>query len=862
MRGFVGLVRQINLRHFFERRLRTSLTLVGVAAGVALVVSIVTINTTLLSAVRASVRELAGSAELEVSAPDQTGLPGRTIAEVEGSPGVERAVPILHSATTFTHGDQEERMAIIGITPEFPSLFPREAGEMGKIGFTGGFGGRGGGLVLAGTAADVLGAAIGDRIQVETPRGNVPLRVTGKVTGGPIFHYHGGEFGVMLLPAAQQTFGRDDRIDSIYVVTDPEADLGDVTAGIEANVSAGAIVGPPGERGEGLERALNAITTLTSVSGTVAVFVAMFVVFNTMSMSLAERRREISMTFAFGASRTHVFGAFVAEAAVLGAIASGIGIAGGLVMAKLLVEPAMQGLRVLALNADGSLVVAPWHIGLGLTCGLVVAVVGAVIPARRIHRVSPIESLRPEASYEWKPGGAKWWSKPLSVVAGAGLLAISLVVLSYHPHESSNLGWLTNVGFLIGLAGVTFLLPPLVALGVRILRPILVSGFGPAARVSADALTTNPGRTTVTVGALVLTLGLVIGVGSALSSFENEFLRSAQIWYGAPLNVNAASYFSLNSDQALPYSAREPMEQVDGVAGVYPDRYRPIQIGGERVIMFVIPAVDVVRDGAELAPEGEVYRRQLAVDLGRDQIWVSQYTADRRDLEVGETLTIPTPEGEKGFEVAGLYNDLTPFESMYMGAGTYVDNWNETSVDRFEIALEPGASVAGVAEGLRRVIEAEGIPANVKTRDQLIGSVFTNVTSTFSVARGIQLAALIVAALTITNTMFIAVMERKWELGLQRAVGMARGQLGRSLLLEAGAIGIIGGTGAVLLGLAIGSLMLDDMSELFSFSIPYEVPWVLVGVAFVVGMGLAGLAGLYPTRTAVRTPIIEALRYE
>jgi putative ABC transport system permease protein len=121
---------------------------------------------------------------------------------------------------------------------------------------------------------------------------------------------------------------------------------------------------------------------------------------------------------------------------------------------------------------------------------------------------------------------------------------------------------------------------------------------------------------------------------------------------------------------------------------------------------------------------------------------------------------------------------------------------------------------------------------------------------------------LIVAALAIANTMFIAVLERKWELGLQRAVGMDGGSVARTLLSEAGAIGFIGGLGAWVVGLGTGYTMVADMERAYAFSFPFEIPFDLMAITLVVGGVIALVAGAYPSRAALRTPIIEALRYE
>jgi putative ABC transport system permease protein len=136
------------------------------------------------------------------------------------------------------------------------------------------------------------------------------------------------------------------------------------------------------------------------------------------------------------------------------------------------------------------------------------------------------------------------------------------------------------------------------------------------------------------------------------------------------------------------------------------------------------------------------------------------------------------------------------------------------------------------------------------------------VEGTFSLANGIQLAALIVAIFTIANTMFTAILERRWEMGLQRAIGMSGKQLGSGVLIEAGAIGIIGGIGGAILGTGSGFVMTKAMEAQFAWQVPFRTPWALIAMSVGLGVIVAAGAGAIPSRLAVRTRIIESLRYE
>jgi putative ABC transport system permease protein len=687
------------------------------------------------------------------------------------------------------------------------------------------------------------------------------LRVSGTVSGGALAAFNGGDLGIMLLNSAQEKFEKSGLVDSIYVVLEQTASPSAMERAIEDAVGGGAIVGPPGERGAGVERVFGGLGSLLSLAGTVALFVALFVVFNTMSMSLAERRREISMSMALGAERKQVFGAFMAEAAAFGIVASALGIAGGLVLARVLVEQAVKGYQLFPVQASGPIVVRPLHVIVAAVAGVAVSLLGAYLPARKVLGVAPIEALRPEASYEWARTIA-FGTHRIRLISGLGGIVVAgaaFVATGSNPDAE----WIVQIGLVAGLTGVTFLLPYIVPFAVTLLRPVLARVFGTVGRLSADALGKNPGRTTFTVASLVLTLGLVIGVGSALASYKTQIDSQANALFGAQIYVTARSFTGIVSDQPLPGDLAERLEAVDGVDFVYPLRYLFLNVEGEQGLMFAIPVEEALEHGAvsEMDAITADVDRYLST-LRNGGLAVSTGTAERHDLAIGDGLTLRTPSGAHEFRVGAFYNDLVSFDSLYIDHDTYTELWRDESVDQLGVLLEDGADLATVTAGLEDAVASVGAPARVFTKQEVIGRLLDTIEGTFALGQGIQLAALVVAAITIANTLFTAVLERRWEMGLQRALGMGGRQLSRSVLLEAVGIGLIGGIGGAILGTVSGMLMLASMEAQFAWEVPFQVPVGLWALAVIGGAVLAAVVGLVPSRLATRASIIESLRYE
>jgi putative ABC transport system permease protein len=280
-------------------------------------------------------------------------------------------------------------------------------------------------------------------------------------------------------------------------------------------------------------------------------------------------------------------------------------------------------------------------------------------------------------------------------------------------------------------------------------------------------------------------------------------------------------------------------------------------------MMYAIPAARAAREGfGGLSTVSGVDHDKFIEGVASGQVFIARLTAERQGWETGQRIELPTPEGVREFVVGGIFDDLNSFQSMFIEHDVYERFWNDTSVDRLGIVVEEGTSVDVVRDRLEQAVQVEDAPARVLDQEQAVGQLANIVEGLFQMARGIQFAALVVALLTIANTMFTAVLERRWEMGLQRAIGMARSQMSRSLLLETGGIGLIGGVGAIVMGTATGFLMTRLMEAQYAWRVPYQAPIGLIALSVVAGIGIALAAGFLPTRLAVRVPIIESLRYE
>jgi putative ABC transport system permease protein len=847
-----ALFRLLNARQALEHRRRTLLTIAGVAAGVALLFSTSAINTTLRKSIDASIAGLGGDAQVEVSAAGATGLPAGSADLMGAIPGVEATVPVVREVAELGGPGGSARALVLGVTPEFGRLFDSGAGPLGDLR---------GGLRLSPALADALGASAGRRLRIETPRGDQMLRMSGRVGEVDFSGVNGGRFALTDLDTADTLFSRGGSVDSIYLLTAEAARHETIERAAQSRLRGAAVVGDPADRAAPYERTFDSLSQLSSLASSAAMLVALFVVFNSMSITVLERRRTLAMALAVGASRRAVAAAFLLEAVALGAIGAVLGVGLGWLLGHGLVERVAEDYPLLPITAGGSLRPGAGDVLAAVLGGIAVGALGAFAPVRRIARLSPAEAMQPLPTLELKPRRERRVAWRLGLL-GAGALAAGLAAVGVYSFLADDQAWIGTSALLLTLSGVMLLLPVVVPPSVRALRPVLSWQFAALGRLSADSLIRNPGRTSLTVGGLAVAAGMAIAIGTAIGSFRSEVREAADLWYGAPLYVNADSYRGITSDQPLPRAVQRDVARVEGVRAVYPWRYAMLNWQRRQTVLYALPLAKAARDGlsSPMSSTVGVEPRKLIAGLARGDVVISRYTARTRDLDAGDSLVLSTPRGARSFRVAAIFDDLISLDSMYIEYSRYARLWMDDRVDRLAIVPAPGVDDELLRDRLTAFLERRDIPAEALTKEALIGNVLHTIDGAFSLARGIQSAALLIAALIVANTMFTVAVERRWEFALARALGMKAGELRKSMLIEGSTLGLLGAAFAVLLGLAIGYLMLRSMELRFDWEVGYRPPWLTLAAVVAAGSLLAAAASVPPTRLATRAEISEALR--
>ncbi len=855
LRGAWTIVRLANLRHLREHPRRTLLALAGLTASTGLLIAISAINSTLNRSIEAETRGLAGDAAAEIAPAGAGSLSEVALATVRATPGVKDTVPFVQEFSRARHDGALTRFLVFGLAGNFTHLFPHELTETARELSAPAM--RDGGLLLTGALAHSLGVSAGQRLAVETPHGYVRLRVQALLARGPLASVNGGQFALMTLGAAQRTFGRAGALDGIYVGARRGWSPAKLHDSLERTVAHRATVERPGGGAQAYQHTFDSIASISQESRTVGLVAALFLVLNTMSMALAERREELTLLLIGGASRVQVIGAFLAEAALLGVVGGILGVACGAELAHLLLQRAVDSYNILPFTSAGPLVVRAVDILLGLAGAVGVAVLGAALPAVRILRATPIDALRPEAAFEWHSGGVTRIARRLLPL---GLLAIAISALVSWLAPLGSSVPLVGVALVTALGGAALVLPwliPKLAAGVRRLlaRPF----FGQVGRLASDALLRAPGRTTIAAGGMAMAASFVLAVGTSVGSYRAETERAARAWYATPLYLSAEGSAAYVFDQPLPGSLATKLAAVPGVQAAYPMRFGLINRANHQLVVYALPVAQAARAGHRITGSLGISQRRLVAALGHGQVVISRLTARHHHLAVGDRLTLPTSFGNVKIRIGGVFDDIASFDSVFLEQSLYERLTRDSAADRFAIVVKPGADVATVKRRLERFVQANRIPGSVLTRAQMESYLVNSIQSLFSIAEGIQVAALVVAALIVLSTMLTATFERSREFGIQRILGMSRGQLGGSVVLEAGAIAAVGAVVATVIGLGLGFIMTSSIEDELAWRVSFSPsPWLALGTALITVL-LGALAALYPSLLATRQTIVALL---
>jgi putative ABC transport system permease protein len=839
-------------RALAARRLRTLLTVVGIALGVGVLVAALGVDAGLDASIDRTVASMVGRADLRVTAFEETGLSSDTLTQLDGVPGVALTAPAIERRTfLLSQPGRPVETAPVTVLGIDPAAEPRVRDMPLASGILPTKPDDPTGLVTE-TLAASDGLALGDSLQILGAGAPVKVTITGILAGDGPELGSGGRTVVLPIRTAQLLSVADgdpaptrlDGVTRVDVVLAAGASVDQVAASIgQALTLQPYVLSRPGDIAASLRASTLDVRSTMALLAAITLFAAAILILNTMAMTVVERIRELGLLRAAGATRSQVIRLVVTQALLLGALGSTAGIAVGALLANL----AAAWLRASGQLALEGPVIGPSAAAAGLAAGLAITLAAGIEPARRAASVSPVTALRVRADAARLARAHTGWL--VVVVAVIGTIAVLLL-----PGGASDLSLPLRAVAIYGLLLLSVLLTPsLLGPLARLVGLPFAALLRLEERLARAALRRDPGRTGLTVGALIIGLAMVV----ALSFVASTARVSATAWLTDVVPgdevLTAIAPTPVGDD-----GADQQVAAIDGVQLATPLATFDLAYAGARLEAVAIRGADFLADGRLDFTAGDRAAALTALDEGGAVVVPAQRAA-ALGVGVGDTMAVATSHGLVDLKVVGLVARSFPGrtgDAVLVGWGDATAKFGVVGADAIAVRYAPGrqADAQPQVDALARQMALTAAPLSA-----VAGAVGDALDRLFGLLDLLALAAVVIAALGIVNTLSINTLERVREIGMLRAAGMSRSQVWRSVLVEAGILGAVGGVVGSVAGVLIGMLLAGSAG---SSGILGAVPWPTVVLAIVLGVALAMLAAAQPARMAGRIPIVTAVRAE
>ncbi|WP_328427173.1 ABC transporter permease [Streptomyces sp. NBC_00443] len=839
------------LRNVLAHKARLLMTVLAVMLGVAFVSGTLVFADTLSNAFRNQSAKSYDDVAVSITsyanpddAKEEPGLSRKTLDKIAAVDGVDAAYGRVEGFAGVA--DPDGKLIGVGWSNKGSNFDPGKDGKNPAYTFTDGSGPvKDDQIALDKESAAKGEYQVGDRVRVAT---NGPVKeytLSGVFTTEDGAVNAGGSLVLFDTAVAQKQYLKPGYFESVTVSGAPGGDDKKILDAVKPLLpdSAEAQTGQAlaGEQAEQIEQGLGSLKQVLLGFAGIALFVGIFLISNTFTMLVAQRTKEIALMRAVGASRKQITRSVLAEAAVVGLVASVIGFVLGIGLAVGL----RSGMAAFEMKIpDGPLVLSATPVIAAISVGVLITMFAAWLPGRRAAKIPPVAAMNSVHA------AATTKSLVLRNSIGTAITGLGAAGIVLGASTGGDDGRMyIGAGAFFALIGVIILIPLLSRPVIALVRPLLVGPFGVAGKLAGQNAVRNPRRTGATASALAIGLTLVTGlsvlgitVGTAIDKMTTD-------------NIKADYMVSMANGGDLDQSALTALEKAKGVSAVSPQQSVYFQAGDEDYV------------SASAVTPGDI-EQVLNVDvvsgtidsLADGRIAVAEKTAKSKGWKPGDSVPVTFNDEKKGtLKVGAVFKD-SEFLSPVL-VDTKVVNPHEVQpyIQQIFVKVDGGQSAANE----KALINALGDNPAIKVMDrQDIRDEFGGVINTLlNIMYGLLAMALIIAVLGVVNTLAMSVFERQQEIGMLRAIGLDRRRVKRMVRLEAVVISVFG----AVVGIGLGSFLGWAIGETIAEQIPgyrLVLPWDRIGI-FLVLAGLVGvLAALWPARNAARLNMLNAIKTE
>jgi putative ABC transport system permease protein len=851
------------LRYLLRRPLQSILCILGVALGVAMVIAIDLANGSAARAFELSTETVAGRATHQIVGSG-AGLDEAVYRRLKVELGVREAAPVVESYAIAVELDQQP-LRVLGVDAFAEAPFRSYLGQgnapLRQNDLTDFFV-RPDALLIGQETAARYGLRLGDALTLRAGDARRTMRIAGILNPADERSRRALDgLAIVDISTAQELFNMAGRLSHIDLIADERTEAGRALLDrIRAILPPGAAIVKPSARSQSVESLTDAFRLNLTALSLLALVVGMFLIYNTITFSVVQRRPIIGTLRCLGVTQAEVFRQVLLETLLLGAIGGVLGIGLGILLGRGAVGLVSQTINDLYYTVNvRSVDVDPWTLAKGFGLGLAASLLAALAPAYEATSIPPITALRRSAGEQ-----RVRWLLPRVALAGLVMLAVGAAMLLLSRALVVNLGGIFFV--LIGLA----LASPMATIGLMgALQPLLDRLAGLVGRLSARGVVNAISRTAIAIASLMVAVSVIIG----LQSMINSFRTTVESWLDASLTADvyiAPPATGINASNAtIAPSVVADFEALPDVSDV--TRFRRVSVDFRTADAEYRPAsLLAIRSNRERSARTFVWTLRPADGLwasmaGQDEVQVSEPFANKYGITPqNNRLLLRTDQGERAFQVVAVYYDYASDAGVIvMRHETYRRYWQDAQISSLALYVNPAqvSDLGAFVDQLRRRFAGRDlvISANRELRADAL-AIFER---TFTITGALNLLATVVAFIGVLSALMALQIERTRELGMLRANGMTLRQLWRMTLLETGLMGGTAGLLAMPTGFLLALILVYIINlRSFGWTIRLDLQWETFAQAMVVAVVSALLAAIYPMLRLGRLEIARAVREE
>jgi putative ABC transport system permease protein len=830
-------------RYLRGRRLRTGLTTLAVIFGVMIIFGLNGMIPAVVAAFEKSVLSSTGQVDLTVSSTSGGTFKSDIARRVSLVPGVAHATPILREALALPPSRYRgvAFVTVVGVDPQSLQSVQRYPMSSGRFILQG----ENASAVLPASLASKMGVRVGGQLELPAVGGTQTFRIVGFAD---VPAAAGAEQVFVPLAAAQRLFGESGRLSEVDAAFTRGADRSAIQDRVRRELGGDYAVGGI-ESGSQLLASLQVSEFSLNMFGVFALAMGAFIILNTFRTVVSERRHDIGMLRAIGATRGTILGMFVVESVLQGALGTGAGIAAGWLLGWSLLAVMNPLYESLLHVSIGGPIFLPSTWSAAIILGMGVTVLAAIVPAFAAARVTPLEALRPQLGEVYEKGTARrGW---------AGVVTILLATIGLFSGSASLVG-VSAVVFMVGMALLApSAVKPITDAFGGVIRLVLARE-GDIAKANVER---NPGRAGVTASAVMISMAIVIALIAVLTSIITGFTAYLNKSLGSTFLVMPQSIVLSAGNIGADPQMVSAIRRSPGVGDVASLRLGLGKLGDTAVQVIGIDPVAYPK-----VASFEFSKGGAQGDLGRlsqkGTVMVNGIFAAQHGVLPGSRLILETPDGHKTYRVLAIGNDYlnAKLSTVYTSQDTLSKDFHSKR-DLLVLAnIRPGADLADTEMHLARILDH--YPQFVLWNSQNFRATQMKTFDDTIIVMYLLAAALAIPSLlALLNTLAISVLARTREIGMLRAIGSTRRQVAAMVLVESVLLALIGIAFGILAGIWVGYALVAAMGAI-GWPMPFYFPYTGILAAIAIGLLFAVIAALIPARQATRLDVVDALRWE